>query len=81
VSSVEQLLAHLATTDMVVGTRFHNVLLALLLKKPVVSIAYDPKIDALMAEAGLAAYCRPIDDADLQKLIEKFSRLERIARR
>jgi len=76
VSSVEQLVAHLATTDMVVATRFHNVLLALLLNKPVVSIAYDPKIDALMAEAGLAAYCQPIDDADLQKLIEKFSRLE-----
>ncbi len=76
VFSVEQLLAQLATTDMVVATRFHNVLLALLLNKPVVSIAYDPKIDALMAEAGLAAYCQSIDDVDLQKLIEKFSRIE-----
>jgi len=76
VFSVEQLLAQLATTDVVVATRFHNVLLALLLNKPVVSIAYDPKIDALMAEAGLAAYCQPIDDIDVQKLIGKFSRLE-----
>ena len=76
VFSVEQLLAQLATTDMVVATRFHNVLLALLLNKPVVSIAYDPKIDAVMAEAGLAAYCQSIDDADLQKLIRKFSQLE-----
>jgi len=76
VFSVEQLLAQLAITEMVVATRFHNIVLALLLNKPVVSIAYDPKIDALMAEAGLAAYCQPIDDADLQKLIEKFSRLE-----
>jgi len=76
VFSVDQLLAQLATTDMVVATRFHNVLLALLLNKPVVSIAYDPKIDALMAEAGLAAYCQSIDDVDVQELIEKFSRLE-----
>ena len=53
-----------------------GVVLALLLNKPVVSIAYDPKIDALMAAAGLAAYCQPIDDVDLQKLVERFSRLE-----
>ena len=76
VFSVEQLLTQLATTEMVVATRFHNIVLALLLNKPVVSIAYDPKIDAVMAAAGLAAYCQPIDDVDLQKLVERFSRLE-----
>ena len=76
VFSVEQLLAQLAATDMVVATRFHNVLLALLLNKPVVSISYDPKHYALMAGVGLAAYCLPIDDFDFQKLIEQFTRSE-----
>ena len=76
VFSVEQLLSQLATTDMVVATRFHNVLMAWPLNKPVVSIAYDPKIDALMAEAGMAAYCQPIGRFEPAALIERFSRLE-----
>jgi polysaccharide pyruvyl transferase WcaK-like protein len=77
VSSVEQLLSQLATTDMVVATRFHNVLLALMLNKPVVSISYDPKNDSLMAGVGLAEYCQHIDHLDLDKLVEQFIELEK----
>ena len=38
----------IAEVEVVVASRFHNVLLALLLGKPVVSIAYNQKNDALM---------------------------------
>lgn len=76
ISSVEGLLAQLAATDLVVATRFHNVLLALMLNKPVVSISYDPKNDALMAGVGLAEYCQHIEHLDVKKLIDQFIALE-----
>lgn len=76
VGSVDQLLSQLATTDMVVATRFHNVLLALALNKPVVSISYDEKNDSLMTELGLTEYCQSIRDIDVDKLVKQFIKLE-----
>ena len=76
VSSVEQLIAQLATVDMVVATRFHNILLALMLNKPVVAVSYHEKIPSLMAGVGLAEYCQTIDHLDAQRLVEQFSKLE-----
>ena len=71
-TSAEQLLAQLAGTDIVVATRFHNILLALLLNKPVISIS-------LMEEMGLSAYCQDINHMDAGRLIEQFQDLERNA--
>jgi polysaccharide pyruvyl transferase WcaK-like protein len=79
IPSVEVLLAQIAATDLVVATRFHNVLLALMLNKPVVSISYHPKTVALMAEMGLAEYCHHIDHLDVDRLIGQFIQLEKDA--
>ena len=77
VSSVDQLISQLAQSEIVVASRFHNVLLALMLTKPVVSISYyGRKNEALMAEMGLAEYCQRIDDLDPGRLIEQFLALE-----
>jgi len=76
VSSVEQLIAQLATVDMVVATRFHNILLALMLNKPVVAVSYHEKIPSLMSGVGLAEYCQTIDDLDVQRLVAQFIKLE-----
>jgi len=77
VSSVDQLIFQLAQSEIVVASRFHNVLLALMLTKPVVSISYyGRKNEALMAEMGLAEYCQRIDDLDPGRLIEQFRALE-----
>lgn len=76
VGSVQDLLRQLALTDIVVATRFHNVLLALLLEKPVISISYNQKNDDLMAAMGLDAYCQPIGALDVPRLHEQFVRLQ-----
>ena len=76
VASLPDLLAQLAATDVVVATRFHNVLLSLLLNKPVISISYDQKNDAVMAQAGLLDYCQPIDLLNARTLIQQLVRLE-----
>jgi polysaccharide pyruvyl transferase WcaK-like protein len=79
ISSATDVLSQLATTDLVVASRFHNVLLALMLNKPVVSISYHAKIDSLMAGFGLATYCQDIDHLDLDRLIMQLTVLEKDA--
>jgi polysaccharide pyruvyl transferase WcaK-like protein len=68
--SVEQLLGQLAEADLVVATRFHNVLLSLMLGKPVVSLSYDAKNDALMAEMGLERFCQPVETFETSGVLE-----------
>jgi polysaccharide pyruvyl transferase WcaK-like protein len=75
-ASVDQLLSQLASTDLVVATRFHNVLLSLLLEKPVIGITFHHKIRSLMTQMGLAEYCLDINTLDVQKLTQRFCELK-----
>jgi polysaccharide pyruvyl transferase WcaK-like protein len=79
VSSVDGLLSELAATDIVVATRFHNILLALLLNKPVIAISFHHKCASLMSEMGLAEYCHDIRRMDAGRLIEQFQDVQRNA--
>jgi len=81
VSSVEDLLWQIATTDTVVATRFHNVLLALLCGKPTISISFHHKCDSLMGSMGLSEYCLNIKDWNADQLIKRFCELENNADR
>jgi polysaccharide pyruvyl transferase WcaK-like protein len=74
--SVEQLLPQIAATDMVVATRFHNILLALVLNKPVISISFHHKCASLMEEMGLSEYCQDINHMNAGRLIEQFQDLQ-----
>jgi polysaccharide pyruvyl transferase WcaK-like protein len=76
VASVKDLLSQLAATDLVVATRFHNVILALLLNKPSIAIAFHHKCFSLMNQMGLSEYCQDINRLDAQRLIEQFCNLE-----
>jgi len=77
--SVEELLPQIAATDIVVATRFHNVLLAMVLNKPVISVSFHHKCASLMAEMGLAKYCHDINHLDADRLIEQFQDVEKNA--
>ena len=79
VSSVERLIAQLAEADLVVGTRFHNILLAMMLNKPVIALSYHEKIASLMAGMGMADYCQNVDELDVDVLVERFLELEKNA--
>ena len=76
IKSVDDLLAELAATDVVVATRFHNVLLSLLLNKPVIAISFHHKCSSLMGQMQLSEYCHEIDDIDADQLIVQFTSLE-----
>lgn len=77
ITSTEGLLSQIASTDLVVATRFHNVLLSLLLHKPTVAISFHHKCSSLMSQMGLADYCQDIQRLNGEKLIEQFCRLEK----
>lgn len=79
VASVPGLLSQLATVEFVVATRFHNVLLALLLNKPVIAISFHHKCASLMKSMGLLEYCQDISGLDSDRLAEQFRQLERNA--
>jgi polysaccharide pyruvyl transferase WcaK-like protein len=74
-SSLQDLMRQIAETDIVIATRFHNVVCALKLGRPTVSIGYAQKNDALMAEMGLSNFCQHIDNLDVELLIEQFTQL------
>jgi polysaccharide pyruvyl transferase WcaK-like protein len=77
VGSVQDLMSQLAATDLVVATRFHNVLLALLLNKPAIAISFHHKCASLMSQMGLSEYCQDINDLNAEKLIEQFRELDK----
>jgi polysaccharide pyruvyl transferase WcaK-like protein len=71
----EALLGQLAQVDLVVASRFHNVLLALLLGRPVVSLSYNEKNEALMEAAGLAGNSRPLEAIEVDWILERLEAL------
>ena len=79
IGSVHELLSQLSATDLVVATRFHNVLMSLLLNKPVIAISFHHKCSSLMSEMGLSEYCHDINQMNADALIEQFQALVRNA--
>lgn len=75
-ASVEQLLPQLAEAKVVVATRFHNVLLAMVLHKPVIAISFHHKCASLMSDMGLMEYCHDINGTNADKLIAQFQKVE-----
>ena len=80
ISSFPQLLRTMATAHTVVTTRYHNLICAFRLAKPVLSIGYGAKHDALMAEAGLSDFCQRATDLNLERMTTQFAELECRAR-
>jgi polysaccharide pyruvyl transferase WcaK-like protein len=72
---VNELFQQIEQTDLVVASRFHNVLCALMMGRPVVSIGYHEKNDDLMAEMGLQDYCQHIEHFTPESLIQQFQSL------
>ena len=66
----------MAPVGMVVATRYHNVMCALKLCKPTISLGYSRKFISLMTDMGLAEFYQFADSLDVDRLIEQFKELE-----
>lgn len=74
-ASLHELMQQMAHTDAVVATRFHNVVCALKMGRPTISIGYAKKNDVLMADMGLGGFCQHVEDFDLETLKGQFDLL------
>jgi polysaccharide pyruvyl transferase WcaK-like protein len=73
--SLHDLMRQMAETDVIVATRYHNIVCALKLGKPLVSLGYAEKNDVLMTEMGVGRFCQHVERLDLDLLIEQFTQL------
>jgi polysaccharide pyruvyl transferase WcaK-like protein len=71
-NSLHDVMRQMQETDVVVATRYHNIVCALKLAKPTISLGYSKKNDVLMAQAGLGAYCHHVERFEVDQLIEQF---------
>jgi polysaccharide pyruvyl transferase WcaK-like protein len=73
--TLHDLMDQMQETDVVVATRYHNVICALKLARPTISLSYADKNDALLADMGLGAYCQHVETFDVDLLKQQFNGL------
>jgi polysaccharide pyruvyl transferase WcaK-like protein len=72
----DDLMVAMQSVGSVIAIRYHNLIAALKLCKPTLSIGYSPKHDELMADRGLERYCQSVESLDITRLKEQFQELE-----
>ena len=75
-ASVQDLLLLLHSLDFVVASRLHGLVLSFLAGKPCVALSYDRKVNTLMTDVGLKAYCLDIRSFTSEKMLATFLNLQ-----
>lgn len=70
-ASLHELMQQIAKTDVVIASRYHNIVCALAMGRPTISMAYASKNDALLHDTGLAAFCHRIDNFDPETILSQ----------
>jgi polysaccharide pyruvyl transferase WcaK-like protein len=73
IATLGDVMAQIAKAEVVVGTRYHNVLCALKLAKPTISVSYSAKNDRIMADMGLGEFTQNARAVDADRLIDQFT--------
>ena len=77
--SLADLMTEMAAAEVVVASRFHNVICALKARRPTVSLGYAGKNARLLAEFGLEGFDQPMDAFDVDRLVEQVREVGRLA--
>ncbi|ASV88401.1 polysaccharide pyruvyl transferase family protein (plasmid) [Ochrobactrum quorumnocens] len=84
VASLNDLMQQIAKTDIVVASRYHNIVCSLSMGRPAISIGYARKNDALLNDTGLSEFCHHIESFDPKTLLAQidnmFSRREELVK-
>ncbi len=75
ISSFHDAMRAAAETDIVVASRYHVQIAALKVGRPVISLSYAPKNDALVSEAGLGEFRQDIHAVDFDLLTHQISEI------
>lgn len=77
VVTFDDLVAEVQAADLVVATRFHTVVAALMTDRPVISVAYAHKNRDLLARVGVEHANRPIGEADATWVLDHVDAVAR----
>lgn len=72
-TSIHDAMAAIGETDMVIASRYHVQIAALKMGRPLISLSYGPKNDALMADVGLSDFAQDVDHTDFEKLKQQIN--------
>lgn len=75
ITGIDSLLSRMLCLDYIVTCRFHGVILAHLINKPVLAVSHHPKVTSLMDALALSEYCIDIETFTPDVLKEKFQTL------
>lgn len=75
ITDVRTLLGEMSKLDYVITCRYHGVVFAHLMNKPLIALSHHPKVATLMAELGLSEYCLDMESFEAEQLEEKFTKL------
>jgi polysaccharide pyruvyl transferase WcaK-like protein len=73
--TLQDLMRQIQQTEMIVATRYHNIVAALMTGKVAISIGYADKNVHLLAPYGLDRYSQHAEQLDVAQLITQFSEL------
>lgn len=72
VKGIDEMLLHMSSMNYIVTCRFHGVIFAHMLNKPVLALSHHPKVTKLMGEMGLSKYCVDIHTCNFKVLADTF---------
>jgi len=72
IAGIDELVSRMQSMDYIVTCRFHGVVFAHLLNKPVLALSHHTKVTTLMNDLGLSKYCVDIRNCDGSVLQETF---------
>jgi polysaccharide pyruvyl transferase WcaK-like protein len=61
--------------DVVISSRLHGVLLAIVAARPVLALSHERKVQAVMKDAGVSPFCADLPTATLDQISERLSAL------
>lgn len=73
--TLADVMVEMAQTDLVIATRFHNLVCAMKTGRPAIALGYGPKDEALMQDMGLGAFRSHVETFDPAWLASRFAAL------
>jgi len=72
IANARDLIAVIDEADVVVASRYHNIILSLARGRLGLGLAYHSKFHALLADFGLADYCDEVRSFEVERLKQRF---------
>jgi polysaccharide pyruvyl transferase WcaK-like protein len=76
VATVDDLVREIGRSDVIIATRFHAIVFAMLIGRPVLGLCNEAKMSDLMEQMGQGAYSLSLSMFDVREAAARFTALE-----